>query len=224
MSVRVFLWPPNGLEIPMTYVGVVLERLNDGDLHAGVLYRVPGRPAYTLHHLGHYGQRMCHQPPQDGQLCILCAVDPLRIPTIGTAFLRLWRQNNNPGLPYGFSTSSLRWFTADGTLELRQNGIGLCCQTFVQAAFAYAGLILLDPSEPLPRPDDLDRQRNLINKWQQDIAASSQNTRDHFAAVLRSCGVPLFRPREVAGAALCDFHPTDRSLAFKMAEIIKLIF
>ncbi len=209
---RVFIWPPGeGLDVPESYVGVTIEMLPDGGWHTGVLYRTPQNGANVLHLMGHYGgtklKRFIHENPRAPQLCVLCLVDETEVPAMQRVFRNLYRENNNPGLPYGFSPPLGDWFDEDGKLVAMPLGYGLCCQTFVLAAYEAADLRLIDPPEAPSRPDDAERQCAIFEKISERLLETSARTQEHFAVVEANLGTALYRPLEVVGAAKSDILP-----------------
>jgi hypothetical protein len=226
---RIFFWPPSeGADIPSDFVGVMIWRLPDGPIHVGLIYRTPNLGAFVLHHMGHYGHQLKHDQlkrdsPTRGQLCILCNVDPIRVPAMAASFRRLYRKNGNSGLPYGFSSPDQDWFSVVGTIQDGGTKIGLCCQTFVMAAYRATDLQMVDPLTVPNRPDDAARKQALLDKWAEDIATSEPRTRAHFEAVRTQMNQPLCRPYETAGAALADSYPCDFATASQLADEIELI-
>ncbi len=209
---RVFVWPPSeNMDVPENYVGVTIQKLSDGGWHTGVLYRTSQKGANVLHLIHHYGNTkqkgFIHENPQSDQLCVLCAVDDVLIPAITRVFRGIYTTNKNPGLPYGFSPALNDWFDADGLLMPRPTGHGLCCQTFVLAAYQAADMPLLDPPDPLPRQDDHVWQQAILDRNSDLIKEASNRTREHFALVEANVGTPLYRSLEVAGAAKADVYP-----------------
>lgn len=209
---RVFVWPPSDdMEVPENYVGVTIQKLPDGGWHTGVLYRTSQKGANVLHLMRHYGDTkqkgFIHENPHADQLCVLCAVDDVLIPAITRVFRDIYTTNKNPGLPYGFSPPLGDWFDGDGRLIPGPSGRGLCCQTFVLAAYQAADLPLLEPPDAPQRPDDHERQRAIFDKNSGSLGEASSRTREHFAVVEANLGTALYRPLEVAGAAKADFHP-----------------
>lgn len=209
---RIFVWPASEeLDVPESYVGVMIERLSDGSWHTGVLYRTPQAGAYVLHLRGHYGgtfwKRFTNEPPEDGQLCVLCAVDEFEVPALRRIFLDIYRSNREPGLPYGFSPPVGQWFEVDGRLIPGPPGRGLCCQTFVLAAYEAAEFPLIAPPEAQARPDDQEWQRAIFERIAERLNETSHRTQEHFATVEANLGSAIYRPLEVAGAAKAASHP-----------------
>jgi len=209
---RVFVWPPSEeLDVPESYVGVFIEKLPDGGLHTGVLYRTPQSGPNVLHLMGHYGgtkrRRFFHENPRASQLCVLCPVDEVEIPALRRVFIGIYSKNDNPGLPYGFSPPVGKWFGDDGKLASMAPGTGLCCQTFVLAAYEAADLRLIDPPEAPVRPDDQERQRAIFDRITERLLETSVSTQRHFTAVEATLGTPLYRPLEVVGAARATALP-----------------
>ncbi|GEM_PF-2721361 len=227
---RVFTWPPGEeLDVPESYVGVTIEKLPDGTWHTGVLYRTPQSGTNVLHLMGHYGgtkrRRFLHENPRPEQLCVLCLVDKVEIPALRRVFLAIYSKNNNPGLPYGFSPPLGEWFAADGRLVPHPElpGRGLCCQTFVLAAYEAAGLRLIDPPEAPARPDDQERQRGIFDRISERLNETPARTQEHFAIVKSNLGIALHRPLEVAGAAKADALPCSFAEAQANGKELELL-
>lgn len=201
---RIFVWPPEeGADLPEQYVGVVIQWLPQGWLHAGVLFRAPAQEAQVLDQFGHLVYRL--EPPLEGQLCVVCAVDEVFVPTVIEAFRRLWQRNEATKIPYGYSSPAQAWFSPRGVLQKDASKVGLCCQTFVQAAYLYANQPLIDPPTPPVRADDAGWQQEFIDGIQRVLTHHEQ--RAHFARVQAQVGANLYRPLEIAGAALADELP-----------------
>jgi len=210
---RVFVWPPNeNLDIPANYVGVMIEKRPDGGFHTGVLYCTSQRGAHVLHLLGHLGgtqrRRFINENPQPSQLCVLCNVDPVEIRALARVFREIYNKNSNSGLPYGFTSSASQWFDDDKLLVQVPLGDGLCCQTFVLAAFQAANMPLIDPAEAPTRIDDYELQREFFdNIIRVAIQNAKPKTQEHFAVVETKLGAAIYRPLEVVGAAKSDALP-----------------
>lgn len=216
---RTFVWPPGDeADVPTAYVGVLVERLPDGSVHVGILYRTAGNAAYVLEQFGHYDFR--NRSPAPGQLCILCPIEPVLVPTLAAAFRQIYRCNKKPGLPYGFSAPLGDWFSAEGRYVSGADGSGFCCQSFVLAAYQFVGQPIIEPLGAPARADDAERQGALLDKWAEALKAASSNTQAHFAAVRASIGVPLYRPLEVGGAASAEEIPCDFETAVRLAAVI----
>lgn len=225
---RVFVWPPSEeLDVPESYVGVVIERLSDGGWHTGVLYRTPQSGPNVLHLMGHYGgskqRRFRHENPRPSQLCVLCAVDEVEIPALRRIFLGIYRQNSSYGLPYGFTPPLGAWFEDGGRLVNVGPGRGLCCQTFVLAAYEAADLRLIDPPNAPARPDDHERQRSIFDRITERLCETQSRTKEHFAAVEADLGTALYRPLEVAGAAKAAVLPCSFAEALNNGEELEPI-
>jgi hypothetical protein len=221
MAERVFIWPPSReLGIPSSYVGVVVYRLSEAWIHAGVLYRTAQSNAWVLHLWGHYDLK--RQEPNPGQLCILCPIEPLRVTALATIFNRLFRTHREKGrgIPYGFTSPSFDLFAKSEDLK---PGLGLCCTSFVLRAYLTAGVTLIEPIDPQPRTDDATWQREVLKEWEHKIEASSDpRTKPHFEEVLKAAGTPLYRPLEVGGSAMADELPCDCETALRNANDLKV--
>jgi hypothetical protein len=221
---RIFEWPPKpNFDLPSAFVGVTLQILpQNGGWHTAIIYQTePGR-ARILHHQGHYGRSLLHEPPNDGQLCVLCPIDEVQVPAITRIFRRIYAANIG-GLPYAFSSSSGAWFGGNGRILQVGAGMGLCCQTFVMAAFAAANFPLIDRDDSPRRPDDAARQLYIIEKWRDQINQAELRTRRHFQIVEANVGTPLFRPWEVCAAAATDGLRCPFSQAIDCGKIVRAV-
>lgn len=199
-----FVWPPptgtNGV-----FAGIILERLKSGSIHVGFLYRIETSDAYILHLRGH--RKLLHEPPRAGQLCVLCQVEPLRLPSIAAFARRLWRKNKSQGIPYAFSSPEQDWFSAEGSLLLGPERLGLTCANFVLALYRAVGLPLVQLDTWPEREDDAAWQQSILDEWAPAIAEARHNTQEHFAQVRNEIGTVRCRPIEIGGAALASVLP-----------------
>src|ERR1035438_9456362 len=102
MSDRLFRWTHKKTRTG-TFVGVVVERLKRGGMHAGLIYRTEtSRGAYVVHLWSH--RKLYHDPPCPGQVCILSNIEAIRLPAVAALARRIYRKNSNDGIPYGFSS------------------------------------------------------------------------------------------------------------------------
>jgi hypothetical protein len=198
-------------------------RWDDGGLHVGILYQDSGGGAYTLHLCGHYDLK--HEVPRDGLVCIICSIDPVFIPATTAQFRRLWEKYEQRGIPYGFTAISRCSFGNDFSLPAITSGQGLCCHTFVQAAYEVAGQPLLVPNDPPPRLDDLRYQQSVYARFEEKLnSATSGRTRRHFVHMLRLLGESIYRPFEVCGAASSEILPCDPATAERLGNEIEQRF
>jgi len=216
MPLRLFVWPPaEGADIPKNYVGVFIERWGDQGVHTGIIYCTSQGGTWILHHKGHFDLQ--HGNPTAGQIVSICPIDPLEVPIIARFFLDLYRRNKRKGFPYGFNSAAMQWFSEDGTFTKPEGALGICCQTFVLAAYSAADAQLIAPLDPASREDDATRQTALLDSFTQQLETAKPETQQHFQAVRNAVGISLCRPLEVGGAALAESLPCAFATAQELA-------
>lgn len=214
MEARMFQWPPPS-NTDGIFAGVVLERLNSNWTHVGFLYRTEGSDAYVLHLWGH--RRLLHEPPREGQLCVLCKIEPVRLPSLAAFARRLYRKNKDHGIPYAFSSPEQDWFSAEGSLLLGPERLGLTCANFVLALYHAVGLPLVQLDTWPVRESDSAWQQSVLDEWAPAIAEKKQKTQEHFAQVRNEIGTVRCRPAEIGGAAVASEFPCAFDTAVKLA-------
>ena len=214
MEERMFVWPPPTDTVAI-FAGVILERLKSNWIHVGFLYRIEDSDAYVLHLWGH--RKLLHEPPREGQLCVLCEIEPVRLPSIAAFARRLYRKNKNQGIPYAFSSPEQDWFSAEGSLLLGPERLGLTCANFVLALYRAAGLPLVQLDTWPAREDDAAWQQSVLDEWAPAIAEARQKTQEHFAQVQNEIGTVRCRPTEIGGAALASEFPCAFDTALRHA-------
>lgn len=211
-----FIWPPAPeMGVPPVYVGVFVQKITETRLHAGIIYRTAQSGASVLHLMGHYDLR--REPPTVGQLCVLCPIEPVRVPALAVVFNRLFKSHKERGLriPYGFKAPAYDIFS---NLQNLDPGLGLCCQSFVLKAYQTAEIILIEPIDAPVRNDDAARQQAMLDEWKDQIAASDDpRTKAHFDEVQKHVGSPVYRPLEVGGAAMANALPCNFETALHNA-------
>ena len=223
---RIFAWKDaDSKDLPPAYAGVAVWFLPGGALHVGVLYRTPQQQPWILHLRGHYGgakePKFQNTAPEPDALCVLCPLDPTVVPSIARVFRDIHRENKNPGLPYGLSLPVGEWFDENRRFSDSSPGRGLCCHTFVIAAYRAADTQLLEPETPVPRDDDADWQYQLLAGFESDLKKAERKTQAHFEIIRAAIPFAIYRPLEVAGAALADELPCPIDLAIKYAEELR---
>jgi hypothetical protein len=212
MDGRVFFWPPPR-EIAGAFVGVILERLTASSVHVGFIYRIDDSNSYVLHLWGH--RRLLHEPPRESQLCILCQIEPVRLPSIAAFARRLYRKNKGQGIPYAFSSPEQDWFSPDGLLLLGPGRLGLTCGNFVLALYRAAGMPLVQLDTWRVRHDDAAWQESILDEWAPAIARKDHDTQKHFEEVRDEIGTVRCRPIEIGGAARASEFPCNFDTALR---------
>ncbi|MFO0607980.1 MAG: hypothetical protein U0324_32750 [Polyangiales bacterium] len=182
--------------------------------HCGVLYEAEGRRA-MLHLAWHKHLSVDDVPSHRTDKYAWVAPNLPRERGLAVAAIcrRVWRRNQQRGIPYGLRYDATT-FHRTGELMLGRDELGLTCATFVLALFRQGGVELLRLEEWPARPDDLDRQRDLVARLRSDPTVP----REHCDAIEREIGTIRYRPTEVAGACAsadlpCSFADASRAAA-----------
>jgi hypothetical protein len=205
--------------MPRDYIGVAFKWLSSEWLHVGVLSSSAANGAVVIDLLGDGILKWTQ--PEIGQLCVTCNIDSIRAQPVVTFARRVYRRNKERGIPYGFSSPNLDWFSAVGTLNLGPDRIGLTCGHFVLALFSCAGLPLVRWDTWQPRDEDAGWHRWAIATLGPQIDEAPLETREHFNRVRSEIGGMRCRPTEVGGAANADELPCDFQTAVLLAVQIK---
>lgn len=218
MSDRLFRWIDNKTRAG-TFVGVVVERMQQGVLHVGLIYRTEtsGGP-FVLHLMGH--RKLVHDAPVTGQVCVLPPIDPVRLPSLAALARRIYIENRDHGIPYAFSSPDHEWFTPLGHLVVGPDQLGLTCANFVLAVYRAAGLPLVKLETWPVREEDKEWQSSVV---EYRIAAARGNTKKlrHVQRMKKQIGTVRCRPFEVGGAALSDQIPCAFPEALENSNVIE---
>ena len=141
----------------------------------------------------------------------------MRLPSLAAFARRLYRKNKSQGIPYAFSSPEQDWFSAEGSLLLGPERLGLTCANFVLALYRAAGLPLVQLDTWPVREDDSAWQQSVLEEWAPAIAEAKQKTQEHFAQVRNEIGTVRCRPSEIGGAALASEFPCAFDTAVKLA-------
>jgi hypothetical protein len=193
---------------PQTISGVGIAVHGSG-LHIGVLYRISEGSAIRLLHLATHHALRSDEFKADYVCWVRPAIDFERAMAIAAFCRRIWKQNSNGRVAYGF-TSPGRFFDATGALLAGPARIGLTCASFVLEVFDRAGLPLVDyASWPLPSDTDIARQTQLLDQ----LAEQLPHETEHINAARSEIGNTRFAPLDVAGAGTANELPTDFAYA-----------
>jgi hypothetical protein len=132
---------------------------------------------------------------------------------------RIWKQNQRNQVPYGFSQPN-NFFDTSGNLIKGPAKIGLTCASFVLAVFEAAGIPLADLATwPVPTTGDIDRQRELLDKLDNDPGVD----KEHVEAAKAEIGNTRYHPLDVAGAGTVGELPAPYCYASKAANRIEAL-
>lgn len=182
--------------------------------HCGVLYKAEDR--HAVHPLAWHKRLSMDNVPSDrtGKYAWVAPSLPReRMLAVAAICRRVWRRNQQRGIPYGLRYDATT-FHRTGEIRLGRDELGLTCATFVLALFRQGGVELLRLEEWPARPDDLDRQRELVARLRSDLTVP----REHCDAIEREIPTLRYRPTEVAGACSsadlpCSFAEASRAAA-----------
>jgi hypothetical protein len=196
-------------------VGIAIHRVG---LHVGVLYRVTKSDSVRILHLGQH-EGLASEEPTDSYVCwVRPSLGLDRAMAVAALCRRIWKQNQDGKIPYGFSTPSA-FFDASGRKLKSPATVGLTCASFVLAVFAAASIPLIRPETwPVPTREDVVRQRKLLEVQIVRMGAG------HAQRVRAEIGNIRFHPLEVAGAATAEILPADYAYSSLLGkEINKLL-
>lgn len=186
--------------------------------HIGLAYRVAeGEAVEILHLAGHLDLKS--EAPTAAYVCwVNPGIAEDRANAIGALCRRIWKQNKNERVTYGFSAPG-QFFTASGR-QYKVKGpaaVGLTCASFVLEVFEKARLPLIRAPWPPPSDQDIADQTNLLLHLRQD----HPKEKEHADAVEKEIGNIRYAPLQVAGAGTCDTLPADYPYANTMAAAIR---
>jgi hypothetical protein len=218
MNNRLFRWEGSKTRGDV-FVGVVIQRLDGDQMHAGLLYRtkIGGEP-YVVHLKGHLF--LLHTPPVKGQVCIVPPIEEVRLPALAAFIKNVYRKNRDRGIPYAFSSPDHDWFSSDGALLLSPDRLGLTCSSFVLAVFRAAGLPLVDLKSWPIREEDKEWQKHVLKIFKGRTEKKAKR-KEHVQRMRTEIGAIRCRPLEVGGAALATAIPCDFREATENSKAIE---
>lgn len=109
----------------------------------------------------------------------------------------LWRRHQL-SVPYSIvSNGTDGFFNLDGSMPIKEAGLGLACATFIMSVYSVQGYPLIDEDQWQARAED--------RRWHLDILDLQKRNgieQHHIDAQAKFIGIaPRFRPEEVAGCA-----------------------
>jgi hypothetical protein len=181
--------------------------------HVGLLFR-DGSAVRFLHLCFHRNLKL--GAPDRCRMWVSPDVDVDQAPTIIANALLVFEKNKDRKLTYGFSRPD-GFFSADGSIILGPGQVGLTCATFVLAIFDLSGTPLLEYDTWRPRPDDQERQEELIRLVEED----HNEEMEHVKLMRAQLGSVRFRPLEVMAGGWVFGPPVSFSDAEWIASLIR---
>lgn len=166
-----------------------------GQRHLGIIFRAEGAEPQLLHLAWMNDLRSEPLPHEYSWLECVC-LDSTVAAQFADWLQAVFLRNMSNGIPYGFDIFRGDDLTPNGAY-IGVSGTGLTCATFVATCFASFGIPLVDVDSWPVRPDDVERQRELVDRLRRH-----QVPETHISAQERLIGkVARFRPEEIAAAA-----------------------
>ena len=182
------------LIVAVAIAGSIVTR-SVGQRHLGIIFRAEGAEPRLLHLA--WMNDLKNEPLPHGYSWLEC----VRLDSTVAAQFADWLEvvsirNISNGIPYGFNIFDGGDLAPDGSY-IGVSGTGLTCATFVATCFASFGISLIDVNSWPIRPDDVERQRELVDRLRRH-----QVPETHISSQKALIGkVARFRPEEIAAAA-----------------------
>lgn len=199
--------------------GVALAQFNTGSAtmpvqrHAAIVFREKDKEKLNMLHLATHYDLRC-EPLTNKYKCVPGSYfndEDLQI--LAETASRMWDQNKEKGIPYGFVYNGASVFNGD--LKFKdQEGAGLTCATFLLAFFSELGHDLINIEGWQSREDD--------EAWQKYILAQLSGALGEVKSKLMGASIGVayrFRPEEVVGSyGGFEGDPLDFNDAVVMGE------
>ncbi|MBI6911689.1 hypothetical protein [Pseudomonas palleroniana] len=199
--------------------GVALAQFNTGSTtmpvqrHAAIVFREKDKEKLNMLHLATHYDLRC-EPLTNKYKCVPGSYfndEDLQI--LAETASRMWDQNKEKGIPYGFVYNGASVFNGD--LKFKdQEGAGLTCATFLLAFFSELGHDLINIDGWQSREDD--------EAWQKYILTQLSGALGEAKSKLMGASIGVayrFRPEEVVGSyGGFEGDPLDFNDAVVMGE------
>lgn len=209
----------------MDYTGSSLGVLisgNDEQRHAGFLLQDDGKKEFV--HLA-WHKYLFNDSEAEFLEHGFAGYIPFDCPTFSdlereelVSFIKTVYKKNMKSVPYSIiGDGSSAFFNLDGSMPVKDAGLGLTCATFVMSIFSVQSYPLIDESSWLPRADDKQWHMKILDgmrKFKVDPV--------HISVQEKYIGIaPRFRPEEVIGcAANFSYHPHRFCSAVSFGEAV----
>jgi hypothetical protein len=197
-------WAPAELEEDRPFLkqpfpaAAVICRTEQGNLHAGVLYKNRGEAAIL--HLG--WEDLLSRNWRWRRLWAAPDVEPERLLSVAALCKVVWDDfEQSRTFPYALRYLETSFDAVTGKLRLAPGAKGLTCATFILAVFNAVGIVLVQEDLwPVRQKDD----RKFLDH------ISRHATMQHLAILTAEveAGVRRIRPDEVLGACACPLPAT----------------
>lgn len=177
-------------------VAVLIGESGVDQRHIGIFHRSADSGSALLHLAWHCRLQNDAALPDYMKVWIAPRFTPRRLVQVAALCRRIWRKNDEGGIPYAFSNPSGAFDVATGEILLGPTQFGLTCASFVFAVFDAAGLKLAQyETWPVDRVGD--------QEWQEKIIALLEDKAEpaHIEHLRTEIGAVRYRPEEVAAAS-----------------------
>ena len=195
-------------EIEHVAVAVGIGQLESPhQLHSGIIHVSSGQSHSMLHLAWH--TFLLDESPEPHYFWVVPNFAPARLRQVATLCRRIFRKNQQNGLPYGFGTPNDQFDPQTGELLFKDSQYGLTCASFVLAVFDAAGLRLANyETWPDGRDQDIRWQHFILSQLRKYNAPN-----EHVKNVETEVGAVRFHPQQVTACAAYVPPPLDFQLA-----------
>lgn len=198
-------------------IAAVVCRTEQGNLHAGLLYRDRGGVVGALH-VG--WENHLYNAWDDTRICAAPPIEPERRTSAAALCRRIWRRFQRDGtFPYALRYTGST-FQPNGALQLSPDDHGLSCATFVLAVFQSVGVALIRIDEwPIRHEQD----RAFITWLRHNVPPHHTHVVDRIHLEVEA-GCHRVHPHEVVGACALltvpgGFDDTAQAAATVLAKV-----
>lgn len=199
--------------------GVAFAQFNTGNAdmpiqrHAAIVFREKDKDKLNMLHLASHYDLKC-QPLGKNYKCVPGSYfNDEELQILSEAASRMWDQNKENGIPYGFTYSGASVFNGDLTFK-DEGGAGLTCATFLLAFFSELGHDIIDIENWQSREDDVQWQKYIVSVFEKLLGKEVAKTLE-----VSMGGAYRYRPEEVVGSyGGFEGDPLDFNDAVVMGE------
>ena len=180
-------------------IGIAITRINDTQHHIGILLKDNSFGTIRFLHLAwhlilEFDEIHSSNFNPTNYLFTIPNLPKGRDAQLVAACKKIWKKNNDDGIPYGFNEPKFSFDEATGAFLFGETKLGLTCSTFILAVFEHVGVNLINYQTWKDRPDD--------DEWRIATAKRiEQRYPEHAQLILNSPHAPRYRPPDVTVAA-----------------------
>jgi hypothetical protein len=185
--------------------------------HAAIVYQDRDLHYKSVLHLAWHND-LRSGPINNKYRCVPCEYfDSDELDFFAEQASRLYMQNKDSGIPYGFTYTGASVFNGDLRF-FEVSGAGLTCATFLLGFFDAFGFQILDLESWEARPDDAEWQRNIYTDLEKELSPEQvESVKESIGSAFR------YRPEEVVGCiGSFDSSPFEFADAVVIGENLML--